>query len=472
MFAEVFALSPAPTDSADTGKVVLFGHANVDLFKSCCENYGQARGRNRVFSLAQTLFLYAVLLHRIHSTSEFTRRLRVLRNLIEASNNELRLEGMPGLLADVRRLIIEGELEGITSFKQAQVAEERLKVDLLVQEPALACPLFHLEDHRILHGCLAAFELDGGVFERRAQAFHRVFSTEDQQLPLLTGALLAAGDYYRPLNRRFLQFGAVNNDNPWRILLAESDRDDLAATRQALGILLDAVAEHPGDVRSALEGFTQRWLGNKVAAAGLDWRWYFVKYVQMREGSSGIYVGTAGVPSYSMCMLETRNMKGYHRDPYLCAIRTLSGNADAAVQGTVWSDRSDGPWFSGYETVEHWMRLKASGAEIQCTEPGLRLKAPVAAQHLETFSRVCAVHEVDADLLLRVPQVEAKRTPTRHKGSHPAWCRTAARSDIGRDVVFQPVTSIAQLRCVSPNLNLSLFANALSGSGWRCITPN
>jgi len=169
---------------------------------------------------------------------------------------------------------------------------------------------------------------------------------------------------------------------------------------------LDAVAEYQGDIRPALEFFMQRWLDKSVPAGGLDWRWYFVKYVPMRGGRSGIYVGTGGVLGYRMCMLDTRNMKGYHRDPYLCAIRSLSGNANAAVQGTVWPDDPDGPWFSGYETVEHWMRLKASGAEIQCTERGLLLKAPVGTQHADAFSRVCAEHGVETDLLLRVPQVD------------------------------------------------------------------
>ena len=161
VFSETFTRTPAPIASDDTSKVVLFGPqgaGTVDLFAACCDSYGQVRGRNRVFSWPQTLFLYAVLLHRLHSTSEFQRRLRVLRNLIEASSNELRFEKMPALLADVRRLIVDGALEGVSSFNQAQVADEQLKADMLAEAPELVRHLFHLEDHPVLRGCVAAFE--------------------------------------------------------------------------------------------------------------------------------------------------------------------------------------------------------------------------------------------------------------------------------------------------------------------------
>ena len=170
VFSGLFAATPSPLDSDDTSKVVLFGprSVDVDLFSACCQSYGQTRGRNRVFSWPHTIFLYAVLLHRIHRTEDFARRLRVLRNLVEASSNELRLEKMPALLADVGRIVVEGALEGVSAFNQAQVADERLKAELLARSPGLERSLFHLEDHPVLRGCLAAFELDETVFERRA----------------------------------------------------------------------------------------------------------------------------------------------------------------------------------------------------------------------------------------------------------------------------------------------------------------
>jgi hypothetical protein len=389
VFSGTFTLTPAPLDSDDTSRVVLFGlpgNATVDLFAACCRDVRPGWPR--------TLFLYAVLLHRQHDTTEFPRRLRVLRNLIEASGSELRSERMPALLADVRRLIVEGLIDGISAFNQAQVSDERLKADMVTKAPALARHVFHLEDHPLLRGTLAAFELDDELFERRAQAFHEVFTEEN--LPILTGALLAAGDYSRPRNRRFFQFGSGSNLTQWRDLLGGASRAHLAGIREVLGRLLDAVAERKGDVRCELESFTSGWLESTTDAAGRDWRWYFVKYSAMRAGMSGIYAAVNGVMGYSVCMLDKSQMNSWYRDPYLSAIQRESGVPSAV----------DEPWFMGYENVPRWMRLKASGTEIQCVPGGLLLRAPAAAPHAGAFSRVCAAHAIGPDLLLKVPQTD------------------------------------------------------------------
>ncbi len=87
-------------------------------------------------------------------------------------------------------------------------------------------------------------------------------------------------------------------------------------------------------------------------------------------------------------------------------VRLESGVADSAVQGSVGHHWPGGPWFTGYETEPRWMRLKASGAEIQCVEGGLLLRAPAATPHAEAFSGVCEAHAIGPDLLLKIPQAE------------------------------------------------------------------
>jgi Protein of unknown function DUF262 len=403
IFSEMFSLTPVPLDSSDTRKVVLFGiqGSTVNLFADCCQ--GLVRR-----SWPRTLLLYAVLLHRLHNTADFTRRVRVLRNLIEASSSELRAERMPGLLTDVRRLIVDGALEGISSFNQAQLADERLKVAMLSNAPALERHVFHLEDHPLLRGCLAAFELDVPLFERRARAFHELFA-DMRLLPVITGALLAAGDYSQRINHRFFQLGSGSDMSVWREeILAGSSRAHLANLHSALKGLLDAVAERTGDVRSALESFTNGWLGISDGANGLDWRWYFVRYPEMRAGRSGIYACATGALGYRVCMLDKKAMSSYYQDPYLSAIHQQSGVPNTAVQGAVAQHWDGGPWFTGYETEERWMRLTASGIEIQCVEEGLRVRAPsMAPSQTDAFSLVCAGHAIGPDLLLAIAKVAA-----------------------------------------------------------------
>lgn len=398
LFSAIFSLAPSTLDSDDTTKVVLFGPpgGSANLFAECCS--GQVRR-----SAPRTFLLYAVLLHRLHDTAEFSRRLRVLRNLVEASSNEIRADKMPALIADVRRLIVEGDLDGIETFNQAQVADEKLKAELLEKAPALERALFHLEDHPLLRGGLAAFDLDVTKLERRARAFHELFA--EANLSLLTGALLAAGDYSQRINHRFLLLGSSVDLAQWREeILTGSSRAHLAGVRDALGRILDVVATREEDVRSTLIAFTQAWLENTDHAKGLDWRWYFVRYPEMREGRSGIYASATGALGYSVCMLDKKAMSSYYRDPYLAAIRQQSGVAQTSVQGLVqhWSGE---PGFTGYETEPRWMRLVKSGTDMRVILEGIQLRAPAAAQHAEAFSRVCEAHAIGADVCLKLPQV-------------------------------------------------------------------
>ncbi|MBK8695793.1 MAG: hypothetical protein IPN17_26890 [Deltaproteobacteria bacterium] len=102
----------------------------------------------------------------------------MLRNLIEASENELGPAAMPRLIASVRRFMGDGDLKGIQGFNQRQLQEERQKADLLQSHASLGPTLFALEDHPLLRGSLEVFDLDATTFERRAESFRELFADE------------------------------------------------------------------------------------------------------------------------------------------------------------------------------------------------------------------------------------------------------------------------------------------------------
>lgn len=379
------------------GQVVLFGLSaphKINLFEACCRDYGEVRGPNRVFSLAQTLLFYGVLLQRLHATPEVPRRLRVLRNLIEASGNEIRLERMTNLLADVRLVVVDRTLNGVSAFNQAQVADERLKEALLARCPGLEAELFRLEDHRLLRGCLAAFELDVAVFAARADTFTRLFA-DQTLLPELTGALLATGDYSRRLNPRSIRLGSSKETQPWRDLLTGTGRGQLSSTRAVLGDLLDRLAQAQVDFQTVLSQVGQNWLNATAQSTGLDWRWYLVRYPAMRDGRSGVYFGLSDNAGYNLCMLDKVQMNSWYRDPYLSAIHLESAVGDAV----------EPLWFTGYETQPRWLRLATSGAQLRCVAAGLQLEPPVVDAHRPAFAAVCVTRGIGADYLLMVPQV-------------------------------------------------------------------
>ncbi|MBR1296628.1 DUF262 domain-containing protein [Bradyrhizobium sp. AUGA SZCCT0042] len=359
----LFRLPGVGAVSRESGLTLFPPFSSVDLLASCLSDYGEMRGAARKFSWPSTLLLYAVLLNRIHATKDFSRQLRIIRNLIEASSNELRFEKMPALLADVRRIVVDGTLEGCSAFNQAQVDDEVAKEAFLAANDDLRSVLVELEDHRLLRGNLAAFELDQAVFARRSQAFHRFFL--DEEFGQLTGAILSIGDYSRRLNNeRIHLFGSVN-PRAWFELLAGTGREKAAGTRATLGRFLDEVSASANDVSSTLNNLLLKWLAAKGDGSGYDWRWYFVKYPIMRDGLSGKYVGDEGRLGYSICMLDKHQMNSNYRDAYLSAIHVESGVGDAVAPLE----------FTGHETRPRWMVMAKSGIGVRSTFEGFELRA-------------------------------------------------------------------------------------------------
>ena len=258
VFADVFKTS------IDGDGVRLVGAPSTNLFHTCCERYGVTRGTTRLFSLTDTLLLFAVLVHRIHKTEDASARLRSLRNVNEASQFEMRVQNMPKFIAEVAEFMQCGDLDTLATFNQNQVADEAAKRGLRGRQPNLASSLARLEDHTILRGTLAAFDLDASV-EARAKAFEAVF--DPKHWPALTGALLATGEYQRDYPDSDLhRFGSPTTESVWRLLLVDrGDRVALARARTVLGNLLDRVAASAEDANAALTAIADEFINDRSA---------------------------------------------------------------------------------------------------------------------------------------------------------------------------------------------------------------
>jgi hypothetical protein len=370
----------------------------VDLFGACCRYYGKDE-----WSHAHTLLMYSVVLHRMHAgrtgAGDFPRMLRIVRNLIEASlGGWIREANMPRLLADVERIIVGESMDGVSAFNPAQVAHEKDKLLIVAQlDAGTRGALYRLEDHRLLRGCLLAFDLDSipsepKRFASRVSAFYALFSNA-QRWPELTGALLALGDYSRRESRwngyRLADFGAPRNDKPWRELLSGTRKARLVTVLMALLDRYSAEKDFDACVQAIQTAFFAE---NREK---LSWQYYLVKYPAMREGASGRYaIHDSG---YRMCMLDKTVMRSYYHDPYLLAVLRLSGVGHAVVP----------PLFIGYETEDRRMTLKGSGIEIECEERGWRVYADsVTSDQQAKFEQLCREKGIDQDGLYAVPQGE------------------------------------------------------------------
>lgn len=398
-FGDALSTALPGQDRYDWRKVVQFGGAGTDPFGQCLR-----RGPGNL-AAPQRLLLYAFLLHLIEGTKDFPRRLRILRNLIAASENELRAGNMPALVKDVEKLIVNGDLDAVTTFSGNQVADQRRKQKFLDANPELAPALFRLEDHPMLRGALSAFELDSETFTRRARAFETALADQRQWLGL-TGALLTFGDYQRRRpNSGSWQFGSADNEAVWRDLLTGTTYRGLQPIRTVLGHLLDGLAGSDSDPGDYFEHVIGAWLAKREDSKTFDWRYYLVRYPSMRTGATGIYYGVDGRLGYSMCMLRTTRLNGYYRDPILLQIWQSSGVGK----------RVEDPWFTGYETIPRWLRLVQSGVGMRSIDVGFALNVPddeaLEAKLAAVFDRHGVVYTADGAVMLTIPQQEGASGP-------------------------------------------------------------
>jgi hypothetical protein len=378
-----------------------FDNEGVDLFHACCRHYGTPRQ----WSLADTLLLYGVLLKYIHGVpdSDFATRLRILRNLVEASSDEIRAgkdrNNMPKLLVEVEQIIAHGNLQQVSTFNQVQAKNELAKSAMLHAMPTLAAAMHQLEDHELLRGGLSAFDLDPAQFAQRAKSFVAIFdrAANVNSVPWkhITGALLAKGDYSRREVRwtghRLADFGAPKNDEPWQVLFRGRKGDSIHPISLPLADLIaDVVAG------KTLQSVITAYLNDPNTQK--DWRYYFVKYDVMREGASGRYIFSPS--GYQVCMLEKERMSSDYYDPYLLAIVQQSGVSDSNIANPKWPR-----CFYGYETEQRALILRNSELQIESVDHGWRLSTiPTDPARKSAFDQVCASLGIKDDYLFYVPQ--------------------------------------------------------------------
>lgn len=401
-FHDVLSTTRPGAPGYDPVKVVFFGGGGVNLFEQ-----GLRHGTGAQFTAQHLLLLHAFLLHLIEETVDFPRRVRILRNLIAASDNEIRPLAMSVLVQDVEAVARDGDLNALRGFNSSQIDDEKLKAAFLEENPECAEALFRLEDHNLLRGNLSSFEFDGDTFIHRAEAFEAAFRDPSLWQPL-KGALLATGDYQRQRpNKRAWYFGASSDDQApmWRDLLTGTTRSRLSETRAVLGRFLDSFPLDDTDIAGHLDTIMHDWLAEREAALRLDWRYYIVKYPSMRAGATGIYYGTAGRLGYSLCMLNKSQLNSYYRDPVLLEIWRYSG-VGASVRD---------PWFTSDESKPRWLHLEASGTGMRIVEDGFELRGPEDETLQAAFDAVCARHEsvqaTNGRILLAIPQADQGQGP-------------------------------------------------------------
>lgn len=294
------------------GKSVVGKMSN--LFLDCCNCYGEMQGAHvRRFPLGRTVLLYAFVIflqNRLDiSDIDFVRRLRVLGNLVRASEYELRDDRMKALLTQTEAIILEGRIELVDkSFNLNQLNEEMDKNVYLEAHPEAESLLCEAEDHRLLNGAVRILGIEGlHLYPRFKQLF-------DCPWDLVDKAMLTVGDYSRFINWRF-QIGSAKIDSVWRDLFNTSE-EDMVSTKTVLTTLLEKY-DHFDD--SVLESIVSDYMASDPVK---DWRYYLIKYDSMRPGRYGMYrwpdEGRYGKVSRVILMMTTeKSTNGWNYNIFL-----------------------------------------------------------------------------------------------------------------------------------------------------------
>ena len=294
----------------ETGKVKIY-QEELNIFKECLDNYGEYAGRNRKFPLNKILLIYSIITYLKNkdsvSENQFKRRLRIIRNLIWNSSDEIRDDRMKNLLNETETIILTGEIQftesGELGYNVRQKEEERKKIRWLIENAEQENELYHLEDHSLLKGCVAIVDLNNpGNFKK----FRLLFDNCHKEL--INRMLLILGDYSQFISWR-VQLGARSNDSVWIDLFHPSKlRTGFDETFKIVNTLLSSL-EVSIINNDYLEQHINHYIDNKETPK--DWRYYFVKYNHMLHGNFGMYYwNNKQAKDYNIIMMNTEKSMG------------------------------------------------------------------------------------------------------------------------------------------------------------------
>jgi hypothetical protein len=300
-----------------SGKIKIEKRYGINIFKDCVRNYADISGN---------VLLYAVVSYLLNketiSEDEFSRRLRIVNNLIqnsedEISDSELRTSGnrMPAILKQVDAIIKTGTIDEAIekNFNTSQLAEEALKITWVENNPDKAEALFELEDHDLLQGQIGIIGLDHPEYFPR---FRSLFSCK---WDLVDCALVTIGSFGQREKKGRYQLGSKKNTKAWRNLFHKSSNEGFDNTKEVLADLLSRKDSFDDELLSSI---INTYIAECETNKNYDWRYYYVKYDLFRPGSFGKYYWeNFEKRPYDFCVMSTESKLSENSyQPFLRAV--------------------------------------------------------------------------------------------------------------------------------------------------------
>lgn len=316
-FAKLFYIDE--TDF-DIGKTRLFFQSpSVDLVNKCSEYYDPSH-RINPFSIGEQLLLYAVLEFLINKRTGINHKIRLLRNLISNSEDTVRKENMTSLLNEVERNIHDEAIDEDSKFNKRQVDEEKHKQVFLKDNSGLKDIVYKLEDHHLLQGCLAIFDLNDDIKDK-AESFINVFR-KGCDYDLISTSLFSLGDYSQLYGWRWRMGNKY--DSTWRELFTPSQRrSGFQNTKAVLHKLLLKQTDDPNlKLNDLIDELMESYVNTKGKPK--DFWYYFIKYPEFRKNQDGYYYWEDRDKQFECIMMNRKTLGGKHWSPFLYALKEIS----------------------------------------------------------------------------------------------------------------------------------------------------
>lgn len=305
---------------------IFFSNPKINLFHKCAESYGYD-GKPNNFSVGEQLLLYAVIYSELNNKTGIEKNIRKLRNLFSSSEDQLRKEFLTYHYEDVEEIINSGQLSTNSKLSKRQIKEEDDKQNLLSNTSLLIDPIYRLEDHTLLRGNIAIFDLDDSITDLAA-AFHSAFNSTTQYFKT-SRAMLTIADYSQGYSK-LKRFGN-RNDSTWRQLLTQSEfRKNFSVTKSILKTYLNNFLANPTLTDDELVLSYLSEFENNIALPK-DWIYYYIKYsnfILWDDHQTDGYYSWENIldKPYECTMMFKYQWNGRHWSPFLLSVNNLNPN--------------------------------------------------------------------------------------------------------------------------------------------------
>jgi len=227
----------------------------------------------------------------------------------------------------VYQLLSEKEFSG---FTKENIANEKSKASLIVNQPKLKVSIHKLEEHPQLQGNISNFKLNTNKVADKIDAFIEIWDNDTED-SLIIRAMLTIDDFsvlthsYSSLDEIWF-FGCKDN---WNRILTTTDKNE----RIKVSDTLDKFLIEFNKANGATTNEKLQYLIDNYKPTERDWRFYFVKYKAItknpyRNLNVFTWQDNQGFVINHLGNSGNQPLHSYHLNPYLIVLQQMFSNND------------------------------------------------------------------------------------------------------------------------------------------------